>query len=336
MDLHHRRAHAHARDLRLEGALELAVEMRDVGRSAAHVEADDALEAGADAGARHRHHAARGARQDRVLAGEEPGRREPARRHHEHDARAGALDVERARHLTDIARQDRREIGVDHRRVAAPDELDERGSDMAFRDLREAERARDRADNALVRRIAIGVHEHDRDRIVASAPRVAQRGAHGFRIGRRLDRSVGEHALVDLDDARIELLGLLDRAREDPRARLIADLERVAEAARRHQKRALAAPLQQRVGRDRRAHLDDANRARRDRLAGARGRAGAGRPRPPRPHRRGSRTKASWACSRPRGSRPITSVKVPPRSIQKSQAPAGVRFEEPRFAFTFD
>ena len=51
MDLHHRRAHAHARDLRLEGALEFAVEMRDVGRRAAHVEADDALEAGADASA---------------------------------------------------------------------------------------------------------------------------------------------------------------------------------------------------------------------------------------------------------------------------------------------
>jgi len=27
---------------------------------------------------------------------------------------------------------------------------------------------------------------------------------------------------------------------------------------------------------------------------------------------------------------------VPPRSIQKSQAPAGTLAEEPRFAFTFD
>ena len=140
---------------------------------------------------------------------------------------------------------------------------------MAFRNLREAEGARDRADDALVRRIAIGVHEHDRDRIVALALRVAQRGAHGFRIGRRLDRSVRQHALVDLDDARIELLGLLDRAREDAGARLVADLERVAEAARRHQKRALAAPLQERIGRNRRSHLDGANCARRDRLAGS-------------------------------------------------------------------
>ena len=51
------------------------------------------------------------------------------------------------------------------------------------------------------------------------------------------------------------------------RARLIADLERIAKAARRHQERALAAPLEQRIGRDRRAHLDGVDRAGRDRLA---------------------------------------------------------------------
>ena len=41
VDAHHRRAHAHARDFGLERALVLAVEMRHVGRGAAHVEADD-------------------------------------------------------------------------------------------------------------------------------------------------------------------------------------------------------------------------------------------------------------------------------------------------------
>ena len=46
VDQHHRRAHAHAGDLGLEGALVFAVEMRDVGRGAAHVEADDARETG--------------------------------------------------------------------------------------------------------------------------------------------------------------------------------------------------------------------------------------------------------------------------------------------------
>ena len=97
--------------------------------------------------------------------------------------------------------------------------------------------------------------------------RLGERGAHASRIGRRLDGSVREHALVDLDHARIELLGLCDVAGEDLRPRLVADLERVAKAARRHQERALAPPFEQRIGRDGRTHLDDPDRPCRDRLA---------------------------------------------------------------------
>ena len=75
MDQHHRRAHAHARDFRLEGALVFAVEMRDVGRGAAHVEADEAIEAGLPSGLRHADHAAGRAGQNRVLALEQVRRR---------------------------------------------------------------------------------------------------------------------------------------------------------------------------------------------------------------------------------------------------------------------
>ncbi len=91
--------------------------------------------------------------------------------------------------------------------------------------------------------------------------------AHHVWVGRGLDRSVGEHAFVDLDDRGIELLRLPDVAGEDLRPRLVADLERVAEAARGHEQRALAAPLEQRVGRHRGAHLDDPDRAGRNRVA---------------------------------------------------------------------
>ena len=72
---------------------------------------------------------------------------------------------------------------------------------MAFRHLGEAERTRDLGHCALVRRIAIGVHEHDRDGIVALGSRLRERGADGLGIRGALDRSVGEHPLVDLDDA---------------------------------------------------------------------------------------------------------------------------------------
>ncbi len=54
---HHRGAHADAGDLGLEGALILAVKVRDVGRGAAHVEADQMREAGLASGLGHSDHA---------------------------------------------------------------------------------------------------------------------------------------------------------------------------------------------------------------------------------------------------------------------------------------
>ncbi len=99
VNAHHRRAHAHARDLGLEGALIFAVKVRDIGRGAAHVEADDAREARFARGLRHRHHAAGGSGQDRVLALEQIGGGEPARRHHEHQPRVRVARVEYRRPL---------------------------------------------------------------------------------------------------------------------------------------------------------------------------------------------------------------------------------------------
>ena len=126
VDLHHRRAHAHARDLGLEGALEFAVEMGDVGRGAAHVEADDASKPALDAVRAIATTPPAGPDRIASLPAKSFADGEAARRHHEHHARAGALDVELARDLPDVAGEDRREIGVDDRRVAAPDELDQR------------------------------------------------------------------------------------------------------------------------------------------------------------------------------------------------------------------
>ena len=92
---HHRRAHAHAGDFGLESALILAVEMCDIGRCAAHVETDDAFEAGAASRLRHGDDAARRAGEDRILAGKKRRVGQAARRHHEHQPRAGALGVQR-------------------------------------------------------------------------------------------------------------------------------------------------------------------------------------------------------------------------------------------------
>ena len=86
VDAHHRRAHAHARDLRVEGALIFAVVMRDVGRGAAHVEADHLVEARKPCCLDHADDAACRTGQQRVLALEHVGCRQPSRGHHEHQA----------------------------------------------------------------------------------------------------------------------------------------------------------------------------------------------------------------------------------------------------------
>src|SRR3546814_14301669 len=74
VDAQHRRADARARDDRLVVALEAAGIMADVGRGAAHVEADQARLAQGCGAADHAADAPRGAGEDRIAAGEEIGR----------------------------------------------------------------------------------------------------------------------------------------------------------------------------------------------------------------------------------------------------------------------
>ncbi len=267
MDQHHRRAHADARDLRLEGTLVGAVEMGDVGRGAAHVEADHLREAGREARLGHADHATGGAGEDRILALEQLCRREAARRHHEHQPRAGALDIELLRHLPDIAAQDRREIGVDNRRVAASHELDQRRHLMADRDLREAHGAGDRCCPLLVIGEAPGMHEDNGDSLEAPGLEPLERSTELRLVQRLLHGAVGENPLADFRDLGVEELGLDDGLGEDLRPRLVADLQRIAEAARRHQRGRVTLALEERVGGYRRAHAHFTDQTGRDRRA---------------------------------------------------------------------
>ena len=139
VDRHHRRAHAHAGHRGLEGALEAAGVERDVGRRAAHVEADDVVEPGHRRGARRADDAAGRTGEDRVLALEAGGIRQAAVRLHEIEPHAGEF----GRHLIDVAAQDRREIRIDHGGVAARDQPQQRADGMAGGDLGEAGLARE-------------------------------------------------------------------------------------------------------------------------------------------------------------------------------------------------
>ncbi|MDR8763757.1 hypothetical protein FEP90_05478 [Burkholderia multivorans] len=263
MDAHHRRAHPHAGHLRLEHALELAVVVRHVSRRAAHVEADHALEAGRARRAHHADDAARRARQDRVLALERIGARETAAALHELQVHARHL----VRDLFDVAAQDRRQIRVDDRRVAARHHLHQRRHLVRRRHLREADAPRELRERAFVRGVAIAVDQHDRERAHAVVEHAAQRRLGAGEIERRHDLAVRADAFVDLDDGLVQRIGQHDVEIEQPRPVLVRDAQHVAKAARRRERRAFALALEQRVGRDGRAHLHHVDAFGRDRFA---------------------------------------------------------------------
>ncbi len=264
VDRHHRGAHAHAGDPRLELALELAGEVRDVGRRSAHVETDDAVEPRCGGGAHRADDTARGAREDRILALEAAGVGEPPVRLHEEEPHAGQLGGD----LVDVAAQDRREVGIGDGGVAAGDELHQRARLVRHRHLREPDRARRGGERRLVLRVAVAVHQHHRHRAEALVPGRLEIAP------RRCDVEGNEHvaaraeALVHLDHLRVEHLRQHDAAGEELRPVLVADAQGVGEAARDEEHRRLALALEERVGGHGRAHLHHLDRARRDRLAG--------------------------------------------------------------------
>ena len=240
--------------------------MRDVGRRAAHVESDDPVEAGEARHLDRADDASGGTREDRVLALEQVRVGEPARRLHELQAHAAGAAVEVALDLPDVAAQDRRQVGVDHRRVAARHELHERRNLVRRRDLGEADRPRDLRDHPLVLREPVTVHQHDRDGADARLVSRAQVALDARFVERAHDFAARAHALVGLDHALVKQARQLDAAHEELRPVLVGDGERVGEALRDHQRGAFALALEERVGRDRRPHLD-----RLDRLGGYRG-----------------------------------------------------------------
>ena len=122
---------------------------------------------------------------------------EPAVRLHEEQARRAPPQPRH--HLVDIAPQHRRQIGVDHRGVAAADQLDQRLDLVARRDLGEADLARHGGQRRLVRGPAPAVHQHDGERAIARGrtPPAARRAPP--RVERAQHLALGGHPLVDLD-----------------------------------------------------------------------------------------------------------------------------------------
>jgi hypothetical protein len=194
--------------------------------------------------------------------------------------------------------------------VTARHEFHQRAYFVAHRHLREANGPCKLGDPRLVRRIAIGVHQHDG----ASANTVIKRGPQRFLGSGEIQRAHGlamcAEALVDLDHTLIEHRRQLDPAHEKLGPVLISDTQRVAKTARDGQHRALAGALQQCVGRDRGTHLDRLDRSFRDQQPGAR--PAARESREPR-HRWRARISERFVSRAFQTARATISVQVPQR-----------------------
>ena len=252
VDVDHRRAQPHAGHLGVEDPLVPPGVVRDVGRGAAHVEADDVVEAGELRHPYHADDAAGRAGQDRVLAAEVPGLGQAAVGLHEHQPDAGQLPGD----PVDVAAHNRGQVRVDDRRVTAGYQLHQRADLAAAGDLREAELLGHLAGGALVLRVQVAVQAGDGDRARPGVPGGPQVRGQRVEIGRPQDGAVRGDPLVQLDHPLVEHLRQHDVPVEDARPVLVPDPQRVTEALRDDQYRPLALAFQQRVGRHRGTHPD--------------------------------------------------------------------------------
>ena len=263
VDAHHGRADPHTADLCVERPFVFAREMAHIGGRAAHVEAD---ELGMPGGLRRAHHADDSAgrpRQDRILALEMMRLGQAARTLHEEKRHAR----HQLRHAIHIAAQNRRQIGIHHRRIAARHQLHERAHAVGHRNLRKPDLPRQAFGRQLVLDVAVAVNKHDGAGSQTVRERRLQSGAQRRLVERLDDLAAGAHPLSRFDHAFVQQFRKHDVAVEQPRPRLGRDPQRVAEAARDDQHSALALALEQRVGGHRRAHLHAGHALRRDGLS---------------------------------------------------------------------
>ena len=277
MHVDDRRADADARHLGLVRPLELAGEVGDVGRRAAHVKADEPLKAGRLGGAGHADDTPGRTRQQCIAAGESPGIGQTAVGLHELQLRPpcrfrGAIALrsvaaaDSRRNSVHVAAQDRGQVGVCHGGVTAGDDLDQRVHLVADRDLGEADLPRRGRQRGLVVGVPVAVYQHDGHGLHAALTCRCHAVGGRRQVQRAQHRAVRRDALVHLEHLRIQHLGQHDVELEQVRAGLVADAQHVAESGRGHEQGRHAAALQQRIGGHRGPHLHRPDPVRRQRL----------------------------------------------------------------------
>ncbi len=154
---------------------------------------------------------------------------------------------QRAGDAGEIALQDRREIGVDHRRLGPGDELDQRRQLRGEGDVAEAGLPEKLSNLRLVPGIPVGVHQRDRHGLDPLVQQAAGRLVDRSGIERDQHRAVRRQPLRDLDGLPVERLRLDDLQREEVRSLLGADAEEVGESSGDQKRGRRPLALEQRV-----------------------------------------------------------------------------------------
>ena len=158
--------------------------------------------------------------------------------------------------LVDVASKDRRQVGVDHGRVAPRNEFHQRTDLVAYRYLLKAELASYFRNTLLVLVVPIAVHQHDRYRAHATLQNGGKLRLDESLVQRYEHLAIRAHALVHLNDGLVQHLGQLDVEREKVRTVLIADPQCIAKAACGDEDRRFALAFEQGIRRHGRSHLD--------------------------------------------------------------------------------
>jgi hypothetical protein len=240
-------ANAYARHHGLEATFHLAVEdQRHVGGGSAHVEADGAREAGLGRHVRRAHDTAGRPGQQGPRPPEAGRVGQPPRRLHEAQPRPG----QRGLQLGGVAAQQRRQVGICGRGLAAGQQADFACHLVGGHHVGQALLPGDLGDARLDVRVCIRVDQRDSHGANAAVPGVAQRRAQRVGVQHIHTLAVHAHAPAHLDHPLVQRLRLLDAQGEKLGSLLGADARHVAQAAIGDQQRALAAALEQRVGGD--------------------------------------------------------------------------------------
>ena len=222
-----------------------AVQPRDIGAGATHVEPDRAGIAHLPSDRRKAHHTASRAAQDAVLAREILWRHQATTAGHQRQptARAqGPLD------LGHVVLQDRVQVSVQHRGAGSRNKLDQRRTAMRQADVREPALPRHGLDLQFVLRITIGMQQTHAQRLDARGSQTLQSPAGRGKVQGLQFGPIGRHPSVDFHRHFTQRWRLLHRQGKQVRPLLVANPQRIGQAPRGHQSRARPRPGQQGVG----------------------------------------------------------------------------------------